>query len=283
MIRLPSSLPVKEGKVSSMTLIYVVLIVAAVFYVLPIYTAVNTSLKDSKELMWGPVSVVHKPTLLNYVKAFGIIKRPMWNSVVITIFATIFSSFLGAVSGFGFSKLRFKGSDTIFLMIVLGFYIAPQSILIPLVRFIGKMGLYNTYGGLILTHTAYGMPITTLLFKNFFETLPTEIIESAQIDGCSNIMAFFRIALPLSLPGFAVVAIFQFTNIWNEYLFGLILTRGVNSQPLTVAIANLKGTTVASWNLQMAGVLLSVLPVLVMYVLFLKLIVKGLLMGSVKG
>ena len=278
-----SSLFARRTRLSSITLVYIVLVVAAVFYVLPIYTAVNTSLKNSKELMWGPVSLVHRPTLSNYVQAFGIIKRPMWNSVVITVFATIFSSILGAISGFGFSKLRFKGSNAIFLAIVLGFYIAPQSILIPLVRFIGKIGLYNTYGGLILTHTAYGMPITTLLFKNFFETLPTEVIESAQIDGCSSIMAFFRIALPLSLPGFAVVAIFQFTNIWNEYLFGLILTRGVDSQPLTVAIANLKGTTVASWNVQMAGVLLSVLPVLIIYVLFLKLIVKGLLMGSVKG
>ncbi|HDM69798.1 MAG TPA: carbohydrate ABC transporter permease, partial [Thermotogales bacterium] len=190
---------------------------------------------------------------------------------------------LGAMSGFGFSKLKFNISNLLLLIIVLGFYIPPQAVLIPLVRFMGKIKLYNTYTGLILTHTAYGMPITTLLFKNYFDTLPVEVIESARIDGCSNIGAFFRVALPLSLPGFAVVAIFQFTNIWNEFLYGLILTRGVESQPLTVAIANLKGTTVASWNIQMAGVLISAFPVLVVYFFFLKLIIKGLLMGSIKG
>lgn len=143
--------------------------------------------------------------------------------------------------------------------------------------------MYNSYWGLILTHTAYGVPITTLLFRNYFESLPTEVVDSARIDGCSYIGTFFKIALPLSLPGFAVVAIFQFTNIWNEFLFGLILTRGADSQPLTVAISNLKGTTVASWNIQMAGMLISVLPVMIVYIFFLKLIVKGLLMGSVKG
>jgi glucose/mannose transport system permease protein len=113
--------------------------------------------------------------------------------------------------------------------------------------------------------------------------VPSQLIESARIDGCGNIGAFFKIALPLSLPGFAVVAIFQFTNIWNEYLFGLTLTSGVESMPLTVAIANLKGTTVAAWNIQMAGLLISILPVLIMYLFFMELIVKGLLMGSVKG
>ena len=141
-----------------------------------------------------------------------------------------------------------------------------QSILIPLVRFVEITGLYNTYGGLILTHTAYGVPITTLLFKNYFDTLPIQIIESAKIDGCSNIGVFFRIILSLSFPGFAVVAIFQFTNIWNDFLYGLTLTRGVGYMPLTVAIANLKGTTVAAWNIQMSGVLISMITVLLMYV-----------------
>lgn len=263
--------------------LYTFLFVAVFFYVFPIYTALNTSLKSNEELAYGPVKVVRSPKFSNYVEAFSKIDRSILNSFIMTMAATAISSFLGAWVGFGFSKLKFRGSSALLLFIVLGFYIAPQSILIPLLRFIGSLGLYNTYWGLILTHTAYGVPITTLLFRNYFETLPTEVVESARIDGCSYIGTFFRIALPLSLPGFAVVAIFQFTNIWNEFLFGLILTSGENSQPLTVAIGNLKGTTVASWNIQMAGVLISVLPVFVVYVLFLKLIVKGLLMGSVKG
>lgn len=264
-------------------IIYLLLLAAAFFYLFPIYTAVNTSLKSNEELAYGPVSMVRNPEFANYLKAFSEIDKPMWNSFVITMVATAISSALGAWGGFGYSKLKFKGSSVLFLILVLGFYIAPQSILIPLLRFIGSIGLYNSYWGLILTHTAYGVPITTLLFRNYFESLPTEVVDSARIDGCSYIGTFFKIALPLSLPGFAVVAIFQFTNIWNEFLFGLILTRGADSQPLTVAISNLKGTTVASWNIQMAGMLISVLPVMIVYIFFLKLIVKGLLMGSVKG
>ncbi|HNS34753.1 MAG: carbohydrate ABC transporter permease [Mesotoga sp.] len=271
------------GDITKKGIIYLLLLAAAFFYLFPIYTAVNTSLKSNQELAYGPVNIVRNPEFANYLKAFSEIDKPIWNSFVITMVATAISSALGAWGGFGYSKLKFRGSSVLFLILVLGFYIAPQSILIPLLRFIGSIGLYNSYWGLILTHTAYGVPITTLLFRNYFESLPTEVVDSARIDGCSYIGTFFRIALPLSLPGFAVVAIFQFTNIWNEFLFGLILTRGADSQPLTVAIGNLKGTTVASWNIQMAGMLISVLPVLIVYIFFLKLIVKGLLMGSVKG
>jgi len=271
------------GDITKKGIIYLLLLAAAFFYLFPIYTAVNTSLKSNQELAYGPVNIVRNPEFANYLKAFSEIDKPIWNSFVITMVATAISSALGAWGGFGYSKLKFRGSSVLFLILVLGFYIAPQSILIPLLRFIGSIGLYNSYWGLILTHTAYGVPITTLLFSNYFESLPTEVVDSARIDGCSYIGTFFRIALPLSLPGFAVVAIFQFTNIWNEFLFGLILTRGADSQPLTVAIGNLKGTTVASWNIQMAGMLISVLPVLIVYIFFLKLIVKGLLMGSVKG
>jgi glucose/mannose transport system permease protein len=264
-------------------LIYFALIVATFFYIFPIYSAFNTSLKTNEELMYGPVKVTTNPTFENYSKAFETIKRPMLNTIIFTICATAISAFLGSMSGFAFAKLKFKGSSFILLAVVLGFYIAPQSILIPLVRFMGATNLYDTYAGLILTHVAYGVPITTLLFKNYFDTLPTQVLDSARIDGCSNIGAFFKIACPLSLPGYAVVSIFQFTNIWNEFLYGLTLTNSVDSMPLTVAIANLKGTTVAAWNVQMAGLLISILPVLILYLFLMELIVKGLLMGSVKG
>lgn len=273
----------KANKVIIKIIIYIVLVMALAFYIFPIYSAINTSLKTNEELMWSPVQLVKSPTFSNFTNAFRIIKRPMLNTVIFTFLATAFSALLGAMSGFAFSKLQFKWSNIILLFVVLGFYIAPQSILIPLVRFMGSTGLYNTYAGLVVVHTAYGVPITTLLFKNYFDTLPTQIIESARIDGCSNIGAFFRVILPLSFPGLAVVAVFQFTNIWNEFLYGLTLTSGIKSMPLTVSIANLKGTTVAAWNVQMAGVLLSIIPVLLMYVFFMELIVKGLLAGSIKG
>jgi glucose/mannose transport system permease protein len=263
--------------------LYLVFILLALFYLFPLYTLINTSLKSNEEIIWGPVAPVKHIVWGSYRDAFYEIRRPILNTLIITSCATVLSSFLGAMSGYIFSKYRFTGSNLIFFMIAIGLYIAPQSILIPLVRFMGLIGLYNTYAGLILTHTGYGMPYTTLLFKNYYESIPNSLIESAKMDGCTTSRTFREIMLPLSMPGFAVVGIFQFTNIWNEYLFALTLTRGKQAQPATVAVANLVGTTVAAWNVQMAGAAMIVLPVLLVYVFLIRTIVKGLLLGSIKG
>jgi len=262
--------------------IYIILLGLSFFYLFPIYAMVNTSLKDTPELAYGPIQLAKGFNLSAYGEAFQRIKQPYVNSAIMAVSATVLSSFIGAMSGYVLSRYRFRGSSIVFFLIIIGFYVAPQSILIPLVRFMGMLGIYNTYFALILTHTAYGIPITTLLFKNYFDPIPTALVESAQIDGCSVIGVFTKIMLPLALPGFAVVGIFQFTNIWNDYLYGLTLTQGVASQPVTVAVANLKGTTVAAWNVHMAGAFMSSIPVLVIYLFFLRLIIKGLLMGSVK-
>ncbi len=273
----------KSAGIPQKALIYFILIALSFFYVFPIYTLLNTSLKTDEDLKYGPVAPAHAVDFGAYAKAFNLIKRALLNSVIITVFATIISSILGSMSGYIFSKYRFKGDKAIFLTLALGFYIAPQSILIPLVMFMGKIGLFNSYSGLILTHVAYGMPITTLLFRNYYEGIPQELVDSSRVDGCGTLATYMRIFLPLSLPGFAVVAIFQFTNIWNEFLFGLTLTRGVTSQPVTVAVANLKGTTVAAWNMICAGASITIIPVVLIYIFLLKMIIKGLLMGSVKG
>ncbi len=269
------SVPVQIG-------IYIVLLALSLFYLLPIYSLINTSLKSEQELVSAPVSPVKNPTFSAYKDAFGKINKSFLNSLIMALSATALSSIFGCMSGYIFSKYKFRGSNVLFFLIIVGFYIAPQSILIPLVRFIGSLGLYNTLFGLILTHTAYGMPITTLLFYNYIDPIPHSLIEIAQIDGASVFNIFTRIILPLSLPGFAVVGIFQFTNIWNEFLFGLTLTSGVASQPVTVAVANLKGTTVAAWNVHMAGAFISIAPVLLIYIFFLRLVIKGLLLGSIK-
>jgi len=263
-------------------LIYIVLLALSFFYLFPIYSMVNTSLKTAAELAYGPLQLARGVNLGAYREAFDRIKQPYVNSAIMALSATALSSLIGAMTGYILSRYRFRGSNILFFLIIIGFYVAPQSILIPLVRFMGILGIYNTYYALILTHTAYGVPITTLLFKNYFDPIPSALVESAQIDGCSVVGVFTRIMLPLSLPAFAVVGIFQFTNIWNDYLFGLTLTQGVASQPVTVAVANLKGTTVAAWNVHMAGAFMSSIPVLLIYLFFLRLIIKGLLLGSVK-
>ena len=262
--------------------IYLILIFLAFFYLFPIYSMVNTSFKTNKELIYGPIRPASGFHLSAYREAFQRIEKPYINSAIMTLSATVLSSLIGAMAGYVFSKYHFRGSNVLFFLIIIGFYVAPESILIPLVRFMGMLKLYNTYLGLILTHTAYGVPITTLLFKNYFDPIPLSLVESAQIDGCSVTKVFTKIMLPLSLPGFAVVGIFQFTNIWNDYLFGLTLTQGIASQPVTVAVANLKGTTIAAWNVHMAGAFMSSIPVILIYLFFLRLIIKGLLLGSIK-
>ena len=263
--------------------LYLILIGLACFYLFPVYTLVNTSLKSDEALKYGPLIPTRELYLGAYQQALRSIRRPIWNSLVFTGLATLCSSVLGSLTGYVFAKFTWKGSDILFWLLIVGFYISPQAILIPLVMFIGKIGLFNNIFSLVLTHTAYGVPITTLLFKNYYDSVPDELMDSAWIDGCGVLQGYLRIFLPLSWPGFAVVGIFQFTNIWNEFLFGLTLTRGIRSQPVTVAVANLKGTTVAAWNMVCAGSMLSILPVVLIYIFLLKLIIKGLMMGSVKG
>ncbi len=268
---------------SRKALLYFIVIGMAGFYLFPVYTMVNTSFKSDEAIKYGPLRPVRELYFGAYQQALASIKRPIWNSMVFTGLATLCSSVIGSLTGYIFAKFKWKGSDILFVLLIIGFYISPQAILIPLVMFIGKIGLFNNILSLVLTHTAYGVPITTLLFKNYYDGIPDELMDSAWIDGCGVSQAYLRIFLPLSLPGFAVVGIFQFTNIWNEFLFGLTLTRGVGSQPVTVAVANLKGTTVAAWNMVCAGSILSILPVVFIYIFLLKLIIKGLMMGSVKG
>ncbi|MBN2050039.1 MAG: carbohydrate ABC transporter permease [Spirochaetales bacterium] len=263
--------------------IYIPLIILVFIYMFPIYALVNTSFKTEEEIKYGPVRLPSHPTLESYEAAFTRLKPSIKNSIVMTLFATILSSLVGSITGYIFSKFSFKGSNILFIVLIMGFYIAPQSILIPLVLFMGKLGLYNTIFSLVLTHTAYGVPITTMLFKNYYDNIPYEIVDSAVVDGCDVPGIYRYIFFPLSMPGFAVVAIFQFTNIWNEFLFGLTLTQGVHSQPITVAVSNLKGTTVAAWNQICAGAIIATLPVVLIYILLMKFIIKGLLMGSVKG
>ncbi|MBO1912652.1 carbohydrate ABC transporter permease, partial [Microvirga sp. 3-52] len=146
-----------------------------------------------------------------------------------------------------------------------GMFIPYQSILIPVIQFLRTIELYNTIPGLVLVHVVYGLPITTLMFRNFYASIPDEMIESAQIDGANFLGVFKNIIIPLSITGFVVVAIWQFTNIWNEFLFAVTITTG-DKQPVMVALQNLSGSQIVQWNVQMAGALLAALPTLIVYI-----------------
>lgn len=262
---------------------YTLLVLISIFFLMPIYVIVITSLKPIKEVslaaMWRlPTSF----DFSSYQVAWESLSPNLLNSLYLVIPATLLSALLGAMNGYVLSKWKFKGADILFTVILFGMFIPYQSILIPLIQFLRTIDLYNSLAGLILVHVVYGLPITTLMFRNFYANIPTEMIESAQIDGANFLSVFRHIMIPLSITGFVVVAIWQFTNIWNEFLFAVTITTGEN-QPVMVALQNLSGSQVVQWNVQMAGALLAALPTLLVYIFLGKYFVRGLLAGSVKG
>ncbi len=170
----------------------------------------------------------------------------------------------------------------IFPLILFGMFIPYQSILIPLVQFMKEINLYGGVSGLILAHVIYGIPITTLTFRNYYATIPKELLEAARIDGADIMGIFFKIMLPISLPSFVVVLIWQFTSAWNDFIFAVVLT-GSQSWPVTVALNNMAGSQIISWNVQMAGSFLAALPTLLIYIFLGNYFLRGLMAGALKG
>ncbi len=271
-------------------LLYTVMVTFACFFLLPVYLLLITSFKSFDQVslsrMWAlPTSF----SLESFDRAWnggeGVIgmKNSFLNSVLMVIPATVFSCILGSLNGYVLSKWRFPGSETIFTLILFGMFIPYQSILVPLVQVLRAMNLYGSLWGLVLTHVVYGIPITTLIFRNYYASVPGELIEAGKIDGAAFFGIYRHVILPLSAPGFVVAAIWQFTSIWNEFLFGLIITNAPEKRPVTVALQNLSGSQFTQWNVQMAGALLVALPTLVVYIFLGRYFLHGLLAGSVKG
>ncbi|MBO3839391.1 MAG: carbohydrate ABC transporter permease [Thermoproteota archaeon] len=263
--------------------ICIILAFFAFVYLLPFWTVLTTALKDDVSvILTNPIEPPPSPTLEPFVKAFNEIKRALYNSLMFTTFATIFSSIIGSLNGYILSKIRFKHSDIFFLLFSIGIFIPYQAVVIPLIVTMSRLGIYNTIPGMILTHTAYGIPICTLFFRNFYDDLPESLTMAAKIDGAGAWRIYRNIVLPLSWPAFVVTAVFQFTSIWNDFLFGVVLTAGLG-QPASVVLANLLGTTTATWNIQMAGTFIYALPVVAVYLIMGKYLIKGYLSGAIKG
>jgi glucose/mannose transport system permease protein len=255
----------------------------SVFYLLPVYVMLITGLKSFQEVslatMWRLPSGIHFD---NFQAAFTALRPNLVNSLQLTIPAAIGSAILGAFNGYVLSKWRFRGSEILFTLLLFGMFIPYQAILIPLVQFMQLAGLYGGVPGLVFFHLVFGIPITTLIFRNYFSAVPDEMVEAARIDGANLFGIFRHIMLPLSLPAFAVVLIWQFTNVWNEFLFAVVLTRP-ESWPVTVALNNLAGSQIVEWNVQMAGALMAAIPTLLVYILLGRFFVRGLMAGAVKG
>jgi glucose/mannose transport system permease protein len=263
---------------------YFVLIVAAVWYVIPVYLLFMTGLKSFAEannqaLMWKFPSAAN---LDSFQEAWRTISPNFINSVRIAVPAALISSAIGSINGYILSKWRFRGSETLFTLILFGMFIPYQAILIPLFQVEKTLGLYGSIEGLVLAHVIYGIPITTLIFRNYYVAIPEELVEAAKVDGASFFGIYRHVLLPLSVPGFVVVLIWQFTSAWNDFLFGSLLTRQSN-WPITVAVNNLAGSFQVAWNVQMAGALIAAIPTLLIYVLLGRFFMRGLLAGSLKG
>ncbi|HWQ14674.1 MAG TPA: carbohydrate ABC transporter permease [Roseiflexaceae bacterium] len=271
-------------------LIYVLMVAFAAFYLLPVYLLLITSLKSFEEVslsrMWDlPRGLSFESFGRAWNGGQGVIgmSGSFLNSVKMVVPATVISCMLGSLNGYVLAKWRFPGSETLFTLILFGMFIPYQSILVPLVEVLREIGLYASIPGLVLVHVVYGIPITTLIFRNYYAGVPTELLEAGKIDGADFFGLYRHIMLPISAPGFVVVAIWQFTSIWNEFLFGLIITNDPQIRPVTVALQNLSGSQFTQWNVQMAGALLVALPTLLVYIFLGKYFLRGLLAGSLKG
>ena len=202
---------------------------------------------------------------------------------MLAIPATIISAVWGSINGYVFAKWKFRGSNLLFALLVFGMFIPYQSILIPLIQFLQQVKLYGTIYGLITVHVLYGLPITSLIFRNYFANIPDELLEASRIDGAGIIRTYTHVMFPLAMPAFIVVGIFQFTNVWNDFLFGVTILPNPVAQPVTVALNNLSGSYSVDWNVVMAGAVIAALPTALVYIFLGRFFVRGLLAGSVKG
>lgn len=276
----------------SRVVIYAVLVIFAAFYLMPVYVLLVTGLKSFQEVtldkMWALPHGLSFASFRdawsgNEQTAINGLSANFKNSLLLTVPATLISAMLGSLNGYVLAKWKFRGADVLFPLILFGMFIPYQSILIPLVKTMQSLKLYGTIPGLVLVHVVYGIPITTLIFRNYYAAVPTDLLEAARIDG-SGILGIYRhILFPISLPGFVVVMIWQFTSIWNEFLFAIVLMSNPKVQPVTVALNNLAGSFSVQWNIQMAGALLAALPTLLVYIVLGRFFMRGLLAGSLKG
>ncbi|MBE1297715.1 MAG: ABC transporter permease subunit [Rhodobacteraceae bacterium] len=275
-------------------LLWAVLILFALWFLLPAYVVVGTSMKDLEEIRSG--SLLALPHELNFaawrhawseacigVECTGL-EPYFWNSVRMALPAVVISTLLGALTGFALTKFRFRGANLVFALILFGCFVPFQVVILPMAQTLGKLGITNTVYGLILVHSVYGLAFTTLFFRNYYVPIPDELVRAATIDGAGFFTIFWRIILPLSPPIIVVSVIWQFTQIWNDFLFGASFTTG-GAQPVTVALNNLVNTTtgVKQYNVDMAAALITAAPTLFVYIVAGRYFVRGLTVGSVKG
>lgn len=274
--------------------VYLLLVVVALYYLMPLYVMLSTSFKTLDEIRTGNLlDLPAAPGAAAWVKAWSSactgascegLAPYFFNSIKITLPAVLISSFIGSFNGYVLAHWRFRGSEVLFTALMVGCFIPFQVVILPMARLLGLADLANTTTGLVFVHIVYGLAFTTLFFRNYYVTVPEELIKAARIDGAGFFRIYWKIIFPLSLPIFMVCFIWQFTQIWNDFLFGVVFG-GSDAQPVTVALNNLVNTStgVKEYNVDMAAAIIAALPTLGLYLVAGKYFVRGLTAGAVKG
>lgn len=265
--------------------IHATLLFAAALYLVPLVVMLLTSLKTPEDIRSGNLlSWPETLTFIGWVKAWGVVDGYFWNSVKIAVPGVLISTAIGALNGYVLSMWRFRGSQLFFGLLLFGCFLPFQTVLLPASFTLGKLGLANTTAGLVLVHVVYGIAFTTLFFRNYYVTVPEALVRAARLDGAGFFTIFGRILLPMSVPIIMVCMIWQFTQIWNDFLFGVVFASG-DAQPITVALNNLVNTSTGAkeYNVDMAAAMIAGLPTLLVYIVAGKYFLRGLTAGAVKG
>ncbi|GAA4520618.1 MULTISPECIES: carbohydrate ABC transporter permease [Nonomuraea] len=268
-----------------------VLIAFVVIFLIPIYVLLVTSFKPLTEADPGQAwNLPQTWTFEAWRVAWEKLAPGLWNSVLLAVPGSILSCALGSMNGYVLSKWRFPGADVLFTLFLFGMFIPYQGVMIPLVQLLvglneltGMQGVwYGGIPGLVLAHVVYGIPISTLIFRNYYVTIPDELIEASRVDGAGMLRTYWSVVLPVSGPAIAVVIIWQFTSLWNDFLFAVFLT-GPQSWPATVMLNNIAGAQATPYSQQMAAAILASIPTMLIYVLLGRFFMRGLMAGALKG
>ncbi|SEW02711.1 carbohydrate ABC transporter membrane protein 2, CUT1 family [Aliiroseovarius sediminilitoris] len=282
------------GKIVLRWLLYTLLGLFALYYLMPLFVMVTTSLKSLEEIRTGSLVALPREVTFDAWKTAwsgactGIqcegLRPYFWNSVMLAVPAVAISTFIGAINGYVVAQWRFPGANIIFALMLFGCFIPFQVVLLPMARLLGLMGIAGTIPGLIFVHVIYGIGFTTLFFRNYYVSIPSELTKAAKVDGAGFFRIFWSIFLPLSLPIIVVTVIWQFTQIWNDFLFGVSFSQA-GTQPVTVALNNIVNSTtgVKEYNVDMAAAIIAAAPTLLVYIVAGKYFIRGLTAGSVKG
>lgn len=273
----------RSGPTLAKTVRYVLLLFFLAMVLLPAYILVVTSFKPAAETSasqaWLPPEAW---TLDGWRTAWESLKDPLLRTFSLAIPVSIMSSLLGSMNGFVLSRWRFPYANLVFAFLLFGMFIPYQAVMIPLVQLMRDIGVANGIPALIIVHTIFGLPICTLIFRNYYESIPPDLIEAARVDGAGMLSTYLRIVLPLSAPGFVVTVIWQFTSVWNDFLFAIFLSNTRNG-PVTIALNALAGGQLSNYAASMAGAMIASVPTIVVYIILGRYFVSGLMSGSVKG